>query len=285
MARENSAKKVAKVASSGRSRTVRPQRRLGFPALVAGVILVGSALVFVARGERESTAGERPLLNVSTHTGGIQGDHWHAAYGLFDCTIGDSGTFLPPFFDDGADETGIHTHADGFIHIHPFSARARGSRATLEVFFDQIALDATDDEWELPGGQVRANGDECADGSEGQWRVAKWDAVDDPEPEIFEGGFDRIRFRDDGEVFTFFFGPRDAEIGQPDSINSTVDDLGPVIDEDGNVVSPDDLDQAFTTPLDTDEGGETPAEDDAPADTDTETTVPGDEAPADTTEG
>ncbi|MEM9035732.1 MAG: hypothetical protein AAGA99_17290 [Actinomycetota bacterium] len=281
MARENSAKKVAKVASSGRSRSARPQRRLGFPALVAGVVVVGSLLVFVARGERESTAGERPLLNVATASGGIQGDHWHAAYGVFDCTVGESGSFLPPFVDDGADQTGIHTHADGFIHIHPFSSRARGSRATLEVFFDQVALDAGDDEWELPGGEVRANGDECADGSEGEWRVAKWDAVDDPEPEIFEGGFDRIRFRDDGEVYTFFFGPDDAEILQPGSVNDTVDDLAPVVDDDGNIISPDDLDQAFTDSGDDDSGDEdAPAEDEAPAET---TTPAEDEAPADTT--
>ncbi len=269
MARENSAKKVAKVARSGRSKAARQPRKLGFPALVAGVILVGSLLVFVARGERESTAGERPLLNVTTHSGGIQGDHWHAAYGLFTC-VDDS--FRAPLVDEGADETGIHTHADGFIHIHPFSSRARGSRATTGVFFDQVGMEVSDDEWTLPGDETIANGDECADGSEGEWRVAKWDAVDDPEPEIFTGGFDRIRFRDDGEVFTFFFGPSDAEIPQPDSVNETVDDLAPVVDEDGNVVSPDDLDRAFD-PATADDESDAPAEDeDAPAD---------DEAPAD----
>ncbi|MEM8905822.1 MAG: hypothetical protein AAGA17_12095 [Actinomycetota bacterium] len=270
MARENSAKKVAKVAKSGRSgrsRSVRQPRQLGFPMLVAGVILVGSLLVFFARSERESTAGERPFLNIATQSGGIQGDHWHAAYGLFVC-IDD--TFRPPLVDDGPDQTGIHTHADGFIHIHPFSARARGSRATTGVFFEQVGVEVSDDEWTLPGDEVIANGDECSDGTEGEWRVAKWDAVDDPEPEIFGGGFDRIRFRDDGEVFTFFFGPSDAEIPQPGSINDTVDDLAPVLDDDGNVISPDDLDRAFD-PATSENDGDAPA-DDAPAD---------DEAPVD----
>jgi hypothetical protein len=271
MARENSAKKVAKVARSGRSRSVRPQRRLGFPALIAGILVVGSLLVFVARGERESTAGERPRLNVSTQSGGIQGDHWHSAYGFYSCV---SDGFEAPWVDEGADETGIHTHADGFIHIHPFSSRARGSRATLEVFFDQVGLDASDDEWELPDGEVLANGDECADGSEGEWRVAKWDSVDDPEPEVFEGGFDRIRLRDDGEVYTFFFGPSDADIPQPDSINDTVDDLGPVVDpETGDVLSPDDLGRAFTDSGETDEGDDAPAPSGEQDESPTETTA------------
>lgn len=257
MARENSAKKVAKVARSGRSKAVRQPRRLGFPALVAGVILVGSLLVFVARAERESTAGERPLLNVSTQSGGIEGDHWHSAYGVYNCVDDE---FLAPFVDEGQDETGIHTHADGFIHIHPFSSRARGGRATLSVFFDQVGLDASEDEWELPGGETLANGDECADGSEGVWRVAKWDSVDDPEPEIFTGGFERIRFREDGEVFMFYFGPSDDEIPQPDSVSDTVDDLAPVLDDEGNVVSPDDLDRAFD-PATSENQDEAPADD------------------------
>ena len=71
-------------------------------------------------------------------------------------------------------------------------------------------------------------------------------------------------------MFTFFFGPSDAEIPQPGSVNDTVDDLAPVLDDDGNVISPDDLDRAFD-PATSENDGDAPA-DDAPAD---------DEAPVD----
>ena len=48
-------------------------------------------------------------------------DHWHAAYGMYVCDH-----FLPPVTDAKEDVLGIHTHGEGVIHIHPFSAAASG---------------------------------------------------------------------------------------------------------------------------------------------------------------
>ncbi len=270
MARESSAKKVARVAQSqrARGRSIGRQRRLGFPLLIAGIITVGLALVFVARGERESTAGERPLLNVATSDGGVQGDHWHSPYGVYLCTTGE---FEPPYVDTRGDEVGIHTHADGFIHIHPHSTRARGSRATLGVFFDEIGVDAGEDEWELPDGTTLANGDDCADGSDGEWRVYRWDDAADDEPQVFEGGFDRISLRDDGEIYTIAFAGDDYEPERPPTATQTADGTDLVVDDEGEVVSPDVIPDAETEGAAEDEGGAIDDVDTEIDETDTET--------------
>lgn len=67
-------------------------------------------------------------------------EHWHVAYAITLC-----GETLAPAADHGLDALGIHTHADGLIHTHPFEARAAGSDATLGVFLDQIGAELTDD--------------------------------------------------------------------------------------------------------------------------------------------
>ena len=68
-------------------------------------------------------------------TTGAAGDHWHAAFGANVC-----GEWLsnPQTFETAADNpnvrVGIHTHGDGFIHIHPFTKSEGGDNATLGRF-------------------------------------------------------------------------------------------------------------------------------------------------------
>jgi hypothetical protein len=67
----------------------------------------------------------------------IPGDHWHAAIAVNSC-----GSWLPnpPAFETAPNNpnvnVGIHTHGDGFIHIHPFYRSEAGRHATLGLFFD-----------------------------------------------------------------------------------------------------------------------------------------------------
>jgi hypothetical protein len=59
-------------------------------------------------------------------------DHVHGAYGIFLCD-----KYLPVI--DGSqfpDPDGIHTHDDGLIHAHPFTAKAAGKNAILGRFLD-----------------------------------------------------------------------------------------------------------------------------------------------------
>lgn len=47
-------------------------------------------------------------------------DHWHSAYSIYVC---DEISPWVYFDDSGQDTTGIHSHGDGLIHIHPFVTR------------------------------------------------------------------------------------------------------------------------------------------------------------------
>ena len=109
MARSAAAKKVAKAASTGAGgKGAGSERNILFPAAMTLVALLGVVLVFVARDQRSdlAPAGDPGLE-----------DHWHTAYNIFVCD-----EVIPTVFtnDSEDDRTGIHTHGDGLIHIHPF---------------------------------------------------------------------------------------------------------------------------------------------------------------------
>jgi hypothetical protein len=63
--------------------------------------------------------------------------------------------------DIGEDALGIHTHADGLIHIHPFSSNAAGKNAQWQVFGDQIGLAFDGDSFTMPTGEEYKDGGEC----------------------------------------------------------------------------------------------------------------------------
>ena len=77
-------------------------------------------------------------------------DHWHVALGLSRC-----GEELPPLEDVMPDTTGIHSHDDGLIHVHPLSTAVAGEGATLGAFFEAVGVEVTDEgvvapAWTLP---------------------------------------------------------------------------------------------------------------------------------------
>ncbi len=88
-------------------------RSLLFPGVLILVIVLGLSLVVYARNDRQKDDTSGVLL---------LGDHIHQAIALNVC-----GEFLPnlPQFES---TIGIHTHADGVIHIHPFSRPRRGGQ-------------------------------------------------------------------------------------------------------------------------------------------------------------
>ncbi len=135
MGKASSAKKVARAARAGGKRTGQ-RRQLGFPMAVVAIVVAGVGLVTFAKASGESTDDSNPPQ---------PGDHWHAAYGVYVCD-----RFIADFSDRGPDRLGIHTHDDGLVHIHPFSGGAGGRNATLAKFFDQVDLEVTDSEIQLP---------------------------------------------------------------------------------------------------------------------------------------
>ncbi|MFQ6029767.1 MAG: VanZ family protein [Dehalococcoidia bacterium] len=88
------------------------------------------------------------------------GDHWHARYQISVC-----GSVLPDL--EGV-RGGVHSHGNGFIHIHPFERREAGRNANLALFFATHGGALTDHSLTLPSGETYSNGDRCPNGGAGQ---------------------------------------------------------------------------------------------------------------------
>jgi hypothetical protein len=228
MGKASSAKKVARAARAGGSRRPGQRRQLGFPAIVAFVVIAGVSLVLFARSSREANASPRSQANEEF-------DHWHAAFGVYDCDhfVFDGSETGGAFFADLAgDPLGIHTHGDGVIHIHPFTDAAGGRNARLTLFFQDIGLEASDDSITFPDGTVWDEAEKrCGEGDDaprGQIVLARWnsaqDAADGERPsELITEDFGDVRFRADREYYTLAFLPEDEleEIPvRPDVISS-----------------------------------------------------------------
>lgn len=216
MGKASSAKKVARAARVGASSGPTERRHFGFPALVVVVIVLGLAMVVFARATRDAQAS--PTLQ----------DHWHNAYGVWDCQ---SGSFLPSFQSE-RDPDGIHSHQDGLIHIHPFTASVTGKQAQLHVFLTNMGATLTDTELTLPGSEALVSGVEC-NGETAVLQVVRWnDAFGD-------GGSDDIRFEeladtrflDDSQALVIALAPVGAEIPRPDSIDALAAVTGQSRDE------------------------------------------------------
>lgn len=101
-----------------KSRSPVQQRRRGARAFLAVMLLVliaGAGLIAVFR------ANPPPLTR-----GASIGEHWHASYKIFIC--GKQLTNYPTV------EGEVHSHGDGFMHIHPHTQSFAGDNATLGSF-------------------------------------------------------------------------------------------------------------------------------------------------------
>ena len=205
MGRASSAKKVARAATTGGGRTSQGTRPWGWYTAMALVAVLGVVLVVTSRNERLKGTGaaaeERPRPPDPER--GFEGDHWHAAYGLYICDkfVGD--------IKSDRDPNGIHTHDDGVIHIHPFTSASSGSKATLGAFAQTVDMTITSDKLGLPGAKTYSNGDKCGD-EEGRVRVLV-------NGEERSGDPKDIRLRDRDRL-VIAFAPEDARVpGSPPS--------------------------------------------------------------------
>ncbi len=163
----------------------------------------------------EGPVGDPPSDADATAIGPTESDHWHSAYGVYVCD-----GFLAPF-ENPNDPEGIHSHADGIIHIHPFSDRATGANATVGLFFDALGIELTDDAITAVAADARIEeGDDC-DGSPTVLQLARWpiDSLDG-EPELFTEGLADVVFEQDLDSYTLAFVPDGAEIPLPPTIPS-----------------------------------------------------------------
>lgn len=204
MGKASSNKKVARAArTAGRQRS---SRNLVWPIAMAMIVLFGVVLVVFSRPER--AIAQPPLL----------GEHWHAAVGVSVC-----GTFQPAPNDVKADTSGIHSHGDGLMHIHPFGTRYTGEGANLEAFADQVGLEIGDDRIKLASGEELANGADCG-GEPGVVQVKVWENNADEVGRLLEGGF-ADHAPGDGSVVTIAFAPAGSDIQKPPSAGAVPSDV------------------------------------------------------------
>jgi hypothetical protein len=169
MGKASSSKKVQRAArAAGRPGT---GRNYLWPALVGVLVVVGLLLIVISRGKTEDSVA--PKL----------GDHWHAAYAIYDCD-----TFLPPLTDVIQDTSGLHTHSDSLMHMHPFGTSYTGKGANIGNWGETTGLELTDTSFSTSSLE-RKNGDECSEGVEGTLQLKVWDSPDDAEGRLIEEDF------------------------------------------------------------------------------------------------
>lgn len=204
MGKASSAKKIARAArAGGRAAGVR-QRNLLFPGAIGAILLLGVGMVTLSRSDHRDDAANIPPL---------VGDHWHSAIGVYVCDA-----FLPPEAEFES-PVGIHTHADGVIHIHPFSSGGAGENATLGTFLEGSSIELTNDDLTV-GDETWENGESKCGDETGELVVARWQDVEgtDSEPSLIYKDFDDLRFRGDGEGYTIAFVPEGStDIPKPES--------------------------------------------------------------------
>ncbi|MDQ1425922.1 MAG: hypothetical protein QOD72_3420 [Acidimicrobiaceae bacterium] len=94
----------------------------------------------------------------------VNQDFWTAALGVRIC-----GAWLANAPTAGLD-TGVHSHGDGLIYVHPFTADEAGGKATLGLFLKRGTWKVSADSLQLWDGVLHRSGEPCANGSPGNVR-------------------------------------------------------------------------------------------------------------------
>jgi hypothetical protein len=195
---------------------------MGWNVAIVVIVLAGIGILLLTLNERSSDSSEAPLAA----SGDQAGDHWHELYAVNVC-----GEWLSPIpeFEVRAGNTnvrsGIHTHGDGFIHIHPFATDEEGGNATLGRFWDFAGIELGEDSFSYTSGTVEdpdttswENGDECPNGKPG---VVRWEL----NGEEMTGNPADLRLEDTDCVAIAFLPESKKEIGDPPQVGtSPIDD-------------------------------------------------------------
>jgi hypothetical protein len=148
-----------------RSKYRKPKRRrsgsFGWNVAIAVVVIVGVVAVVLTRGGGESAGSGPP--RAADAAANVAGDHWHTALDVNICGewLDPAPAFEKPFDSPNqVANSGIHSHADGLIHTHPFVVSEEGNNATIGKFFDYGG-------WGLSSTSIDLGG---ANGAHAQWQ-------------------------------------------------------------------------------------------------------------------
>jgi hypothetical protein len=140
--------------------------------------------------------------------GAIQGEHWHASYKIYIC-----GKRLQNF---PTVEGEIHSHGDGFIHIHPSSPAYTGDNANLGNFLMLYETSFTQDAkgrrvMTFPTGLALRDGQTCSNHKHYKWIFTNKGKAIKGDPAKF--------LPHNGDVLVMQFGPKgNAILPNPYSI-------------------------------------------------------------------
>lgn len=105
---------------------------------------------------------------------------------------------------------GVHTHCDGLIHVHPWSAprvlRRQGIDITLGLWFDQAGIQYH----EYPLQLIFSDGVSRTSNETHTWRIAERECFKGPITNIYEQQFDHIWLGHAYASYVVWFGPRDS---------------------------------------------------------------------------
>jgi hypothetical protein len=188
--------------ASRKKRPVKAQSRKGnmtFTLVVVAIVVVGVAGIALSRGGSDSSSSKGPGAKI--------GDHWHAAIGVNLC-----GTWQAnlPQYEAG---TGVHSHGDGFMHIHPFSAAGAGSNANVGLFYKQADDKVSATELDIFKEKYK-NGDVC-DNLDKKPGEVRW-SVNGVEKTGNPGAY----VPNDRDTVAIAFLPKGVEIGTPPTASS-----------------------------------------------------------------
>ena len=201
MGKASSSKKVARAASTGGGRTARGRTPWGWYSSLFLVVVVGTMLIVVSRGNVNKAAAEPPTVK----------DHWHTAYSIDICGE------IKPNLQQPAKLIGIHTHTDGLIHIEPQNSLDTGKHATLGRFVGgEPGFKLTKTSIQYPGDKVYKNGDKCPDGKPGKVVAKIWDG-NAVKGTIVSGDPNQIRIKNDRLLALGFVTDGGSSLKQPAS--------------------------------------------------------------------
>ncbi len=282
----SSTKKAAKLAQKGKGQKIRFQGGAVFPIAVAATLILGLALIVYSRQSLPSADSSPPTIN----------DHWHAAYGFYLC---DSWYQLEgnleernaqgQFTNTNFLRTGIHSHDDGVIHWHPYTAAAVGRRATLGVFLDSYDVVLTDDSLTFSSDSALAanpdfpstnfdplaeyvEGETKCNGEDAELSVIAWGSFTDTDGgKRYIANMDQVHVDNDGMVFGIYYTSKGTDQSMPPWAQN-LPQLGAV---DTTQIRPEDLLQGGSVPVGTTATGDTTPDATVPDQTDAPTTTGG----------
>ena len=165
---------------------------MAFGLVITVISVIGVTGIALSRGGDDAANEPGPAV----------GEHWHAAMGVNIC-----GTWQPNF-PETQSAAGVHSHGEGFMHIHPHGAAGAHRNATVGKFYESGGAKVSATELKMFG-QDYKNGEKCKvlDNKPGEvrWSVNGNEKSGDPAEYI----------PNDGDVIALAFLPKGEEIGVP----------------------------------------------------------------------